>query len=55
MTEDQREAFDERAAIIEFCSGSGMTRREAECLAAEQMGLSNADIQHLRSANGSTG
>lgn len=52
MTEDQREAFEERAAIIQFCGGRYVTRREAECLAAEQMGLSNADIQHLRSANG---
>lgn len=38
MTDDQQEAFEERAAIIEFCTVSGMTRLEAEQIAAEQMG-----------------
>lgn len=31
MTEDDREAYEERAAIIEYCAG--MTRDEAERVA----------------------
>ena len=37
---DQQEAFEERAAIIQFSSGlPTMTREQAEKIAAEQMGL----------------
>jgi len=31
VTDDQREAYEERAAIIEYCAG--MTREEAERVA----------------------
>lgn len=37
MTEDEREAFEERAAIIEFCSGRAVSRVEAELEAMRQM------------------
>lgn len=47
MTDDQKEAWEERAAIIQFCTGSGMTRREAEQIAAAQMGLSEEEARPL--------
>jgi hypothetical protein len=37
MTADQREEFEERAGILEFCAGH--TRAEAERIAAEMLGL----------------
>lgn len=37
MTEDEREAFEERAAIIEFCSGRAIPRVEAEREAMRQI------------------
>lgn len=42
MTDDQREAFEERAAILEF--EAGMTREQAEKLAARQMLLTPEDL-----------
>ncbi len=42
MTDDQREAFEERAAILEF--EAGMTREQAEKLAARQMPLTPEDL-----------
>jgi hypothetical protein len=48
MTEDQREAWEERAAIIQYCTGAGMTRREAEQIASEQMGLNDDDIEFVQ-------
>ena len=48
MTDDQREAFEERAAIIQYCTGAGMTRREAEQIASEQMGLSDDEIEFVQ-------
>ena len=50
MTDDQREAFEERAAIIQYCTGAGMTRREAEQIASEQMGLTEDDAEFLQGA-----
>ncbi len=52
MNEDQKEAFEERAAIIEYCTGAGMTRREAEQIAAEQMGLEDEDEFLMGSRDG---
>jgi hypothetical protein len=37
-SEDMEEAFEERAAIIQFGSGREMSREEAERIAQEQMG-----------------
>ena len=37
MSDDEREAYEERAAILEF--DAGMPRQRAEQLAAEMMGL----------------
>ena len=42
MSEDKREAFAERAAILEF--DAGMPRQRAEQLAAEMMGLTPEDL-----------
>jgi len=36
--EDMEEAFEERAAVIQFGSGREMSREEAERIAKEQMG-----------------
>lgn len=45
---DQREAFIERAAIIQFFSGfPSMTREESERIAAEQMGLTDDEAEFL--------
>ena len=38
MSDDEYEALEERAAIIQFCSGREMSREEAERIAQEQMG-----------------
>jgi hypothetical protein len=35
MTDDQREAYEERAGILEFCAG--MTREEAERVAMQMV------------------
>ena len=35
MTDDQREAYEERAGILEYCAG--MTREDAERLAMEMI------------------
>jgi len=40
VTEDQREAYEERAGILEYCAG--MTREEAERVAMEMV-LRGAD------------
>jgi len=42
MTDDQREAFEERAAILQF--EAGMSKREAEMVAARQMLLTPEDM-----------
>ena len=49
--DDKREAFAERAAIIQFSSGlPSMTREQAEKIAAEQMGLTEDDAEFLMGA-----
>ena len=48
---DQQEAFEERAAIIQFCSGlPTMTCEQAEKLAAEQMGMTDDEAAFLMGA-----
>lgn len=49
--EDKREAFCERAAIIEYCSERAIPRREAERIAARQMGLTDDDAEFLMWVN----
>lgn len=45
---DQQEAFEERAAIIQFSSVlPTMTREQAEKLAAEQMGMTDDEAAFL--------
>jgi hypothetical protein len=44
VTDDQQEAFDERAAILEF--DAGMNRSEAELLAA-QMVCEDAEAEFM--------
>lgn len=45
---DQQEAFEERAAIIQFCSGiPTMTREQAEKIAAEQLDLTDDEAEFL--------
>lgn len=51
MTADQQEAFEERAAIIQFCTSAGMTRMEVERLAAERLGLSEDEAEFLMGSN----
>lgn len=48
---DRLEAFEERAAIIQFSSGiPSMTREQAEKIAAEQMGLTEDEAEFLMGA-----
>lgn len=42
MTADQREAYEERAAILEF--DAGMSRTEAEQEAMRQLGIVPEDL-----------
>ncbi len=42
MTDDKREAYEERAAIIEF--DAGMSREEAEKEAMRQLGITPEDL-----------
>jgi hypothetical protein len=44
---DKKESFEERAAIIEYCSERAIPRREAERIAARQMGLSEDEVEFL--------
>lgn len=50
MTDDQREAWEERAAILEF--DGGMTRPEAEKVAARQMLLTPEDLIEFEQGQG---
>jgi len=43
MTADQREAYEERAAILEF--DAGMIRPEAEREAMQQLGITPEDLE----------
>lgn len=47
MTENEHEALEERAAIIQFCSGREISRAESERMAAEQMGISEEEMEFL--------
>ncbi|MBK8113436.1 MAG: hypothetical protein IPK44_02315 [Candidatus Accumulibacter sp.] len=47
VTEIEREALEERAAIIQFCSGREISRAESERMAAEQMGISEEEMEFL--------
>lgn len=44
---DRQEAFEERAAIIEFCSYYAIPRREAETIAAAQMRMTDDEAEFL--------
>jgi hypothetical protein len=41
---DQQEALEERAAIIQFCSGREMTRDESERIAAKQLKMDSDSV-----------
>lgn len=47
LTDDRREGFEERAAIIQFCSGREISRAESERIAAEQMGIDEEEMEFL--------
>jgi hypothetical protein len=48
---DLQEAFNERAAIIQFCSGvPAMTREESERIASAQMALTDDEAEFLMGA-----
>ena len=46
ISDERREAFDERAAIIE--EGCKVSRAESEKMAAEQMELTDDEIEFLQ-------
>ena len=48
ISDERREAFDERAAIVE--EGCQVSRAEAERMAAEQMALTDDEIEFMRGA-----
>ena len=47
LTENGHEALEERAAIIQFCRGREISRAESERMAAEQMGISEEEMEFL--------
>jgi hypothetical protein len=51
MTDDQREAYEERAGILEYCAG--VTREEAERVAMQMvLGGANDNQNKQRSCRG---
>ena len=48
ISDERREAWDERAAIVE--EGCQVSRAEAERMAAEQMELTDDEIEFMRGA-----
>ena len=48
MSYDRSEAFEERAAIIEFESGEHISRQASEKLAAEYLQLTDDEIEFLQ-------
>ena len=48
ISDERSEAFEERAAIIE--EGCKVSRAEAEMMAAEQMELTDDEIEFMRGA-----
>ena len=51
VTENEREALEERAAIIQFCSGREISRAESERIAAAQMGVNEEEMEFLMGEN----
>jgi len=52
MTDEEYEALEERAAIIQFCSGREVSRTEAWRMACEQQAMQNAALMMIQSADG---
>ena len=52
MSDDEYEALEERAAIIQFCSGREVSRTEAWRMACEQQAMQNAALMMIQSADG---
>ena len=50
ISDEKREAFEERAAIIEFESGHYVPRAEAERIAGQYLGLMDDEIEFLQGA-----
>jgi hypothetical protein len=48
ISDERREAFEERAAIIEFESGCYVPRAEAERIAAEHLGMTDDEIEFMQ-------
>jgi hypothetical protein len=55
MTDDQREQYEERAGILEFCAG--MTREEAERVAMMQVtkAIGGSSLASCRAGNAKPG
>ena len=52
MADEEYEALEERAAIIQFCSGREVSRTEAWRMACEQQAMQNASLIMRQSAEG---
>ncbi len=52
MADDEYEELEERAAIIQFCSGREVSRTEAWRMACEQQAMQNAALMMRQSADG---
>lgn len=48
ISDDLREAFEERAAIIEFESGCYVPRAEAERIAGQHLGMTDDEIEFMQ-------
>lgn len=52
MTDDEYEALEERAAIIQFCSGREVSRTDAWRMACDQQAMQKAELVMRQSAEG---
>ncbi len=50
VTDDNLEIFEERAAIIQWCSGREISRSESERIAAAQIGIDEEEMEFLMGA-----
>ena len=50
ISDERREAWEERAAIVEFESGCYVARADAERIAGQHLGLTDEEIECLQGA-----
>ena len=51
ISDERREAWEERAAIVEFESGCYVARADAERIAGQHLGLMDDEIEFLQGSS----